>query len=157
MSIWCLEIYIEKQKFFHTIFQKSVMKWVIKNFFWKFILKKKSFFIQYFRKVSWNESLKTFLEFYGKSLYFNSTSIELVKTIIKEVFISIFTLYRNYRHFSSKNLKVLSSQQKEHRFFYKTVLGIFKITLLLRDRHVFVWRSLKIFNIFSTVTLTQIF
>ena len=45
--------------------------------------------------------------FYGKSLYSGSTRIELVKTIMKEVFISIFTLYRNYRHFSSKNLKIL--------------------------------------------------
>ena len=30
-----------------------------------------------------------------------------------------------------------SSQQKEHRFFQKAVLGIFKIALRLRDRHVF--------------------
>ena len=30
-----------------------------------------------------------------------------------------------------------SSQQKVHRFFYKTVLGIFKIALHWRDRHGF--------------------
>ena len=30
-----------------------------------------------------------------------------------------------------------SSQQKEHRFFQKTIQGILKITLRLRDRHVF--------------------
>ena len=29
-----------------------------------------------------------------------------------------------------------SSQQKEHRFFYKTVLEIFKTALHLRDQHV---------------------
>ena len=33
------------------------------------------------------------------------------------------------------------SQQKEHRFFYKMALGIFKIVLHLRDRHVFMWQS----------------
>ena len=51
-----------------------------------------------------------------------------------------------------------SSQQKErHRFFYKTVLGIFKIALSLKDRHVFMWRLVKILNIFSALTLKQIF
>ena len=51
-----------------------------------------------------------------------------------------------------------SSQQKErHRFFYKTVLGIFKIALRLKDRHVFMWRLVKISNIFSALTLKQIF
>ena len=49
------------------------------------------------------------------------------------------------------------SQQKEHRFFWKTLLGTFKIALRLRDRHVFMWRSVKILNIFSTLTLKQIF
>ena len=44
-----------------------------------------------------------------------------------------------------------SSQQKEHRFFYKTVLRIFKIALRLRDQHVCMWRSVKILNIFSTL------
>ena len=38
-----------------------------------------------------------------------------------------------------------SSQQKDHRFFQKTVLGIFKIALL------------KILNTFSILTLKQIF
>ena len=49
----------------------------------------------------------------------------------------------------------ISSQQKEHRFFCKTVLGIFKIALRLRDRYGFMWRSVKILNIFSTLTLKQ--
>ena len=48
------------------------------------------------------------------------------------------------------------SQQKEYRFFYKTVLGIFKIALRLRDRHVFMWKSVKILNVFNILTLKQI-
>ena len=44
-----------------------------------------------------------------------------------------------------------SSQQKEHMFFYKAVLGIFKVTLRLRDRHVFMWRSVKILEIFNSL------
>ena len=31
------------------------------------------------------------------------------------------------------------SQEKEHGFFQKMVLGILKIALRLRDRHVFMW------------------
>ena len=49
------------------------------------------------------------------------------------------------------------SQRKEHRFFSKTVLGIFKIALRLRDRHVFMWQSVEILNVFNTLTLKQIF
>ena len=37
------------------------------------------------------------------------------------------------------------------------MLGIFKIALRLRDRDVFMWRSVKSLNIFSTLTLKQIF
>ena len=37
------------------------------------------------------------------------------------------------------------------------VLAIFKIALRLRDRHVLVWQSLEIFNVFNTVNLKQIF
>ena len=37
------------------------------------------------------------------------------------------------------------------------ILGIFKIALCLRDRHVFMWQSLKILNVFNTLTLKQIF
>ena len=48
-------------------------------------------------------------------------------------------------------------QQKEHRFFLKKVLGIFRIALRLRDWHVFMRRSMKILNIFSTLTLKQDF
>ena len=37
------------------------------------------------------------------------------------------------------------------------VLGIFKVALLLRDQHVFMWQSLKILNVFNTLLLKQIF
>ena len=37
------------------------------------------------------------------------------------------------------------------------VLGIFKIALHLRDRHVFMWQSVKVSNVFNTLTLKQIF
>ena len=49
------------------------------------------------------------------------------------------------------------SQQKEHRFFQKMVPGIFKITLLLRERHVFIWQSLETLNVFNTLTLKEVF
>ena len=48
-------------------------------------------------------------------------------------------------------------QQKEHRFLLKTRLGIFKAALRLRDRHVFMWESVKFSNISNTLTLKQIF
>ena len=37
------------------------------------------------------------------------------------------------------------------------VLGIFKIAFRLRDRHVFMWQSVKVSNVFNTLTLKQIF
>ena len=37
------------------------------------------------------------------------------------------------------------------------VQGIFKIVLLLRDLHGFMWQSLEISNVFNTLTLNQIF
>ena len=37
------------------------------------------------------------------------------------------------------------------------VLGIFKIALRLRDRHLFMWQSVEILNVFNTLTLRQIF
>ena len=37
------------------------------------------------------------------------------------------------------------------------VLGIFKIALRLRDWHVFMWQSVKVSNVFNTLTLKQIF
>ena len=37
------------------------------------------------------------------------------------------------------------------------VPGIFKITLCLRDRHVFMWELVKVLNVFNTLTLIQIF
>ena len=41
-------------------------------------------------------------------------------------------------------------------FFLKTLLGIFKIALRLRDRHVFMRQSLEILTVFNTLTLHQI-
>ena len=32
----------------------------------------------------------------------------------------------------------------------KTVLGIFKIALRFRDRHIFMWQSVKVSNVFNT-------
>ena len=37
------------------------------------------------------------------------------------------------------------------------VLGIFKIALGLRDQYVFMWQSVKVSNVFNTLTLKQIF
>ena len=37
------------------------------------------------------------------------------------------------------------------------MLGIFKIALRLRDRHVFMWQSVKTLNDFNILTLKQIF
>ena len=39
----------------------------------------------------------------------------------------------------------------------KTALGIFRMALRLRDRHVFMRQSLEILNNFDTLTLKQIF
>ena len=36
------------------------------------------------------------------------------------------------------------------------VLGIFKIALRLRDRHVFMWKSVEILNVFIALILKQI-
>ena len=41
-------------------------------------------------------------------------------------------------------------------FFLKTLLGIFKIALRLRNWHVFMRQSLEILTIFNTLTLYQI-
>ena len=51
----------------------------------------------------------------------------------------------------------VSDQLKEHRFFHKAALWIFKIAVRLRDQQVFMWRSVKTLNIFSTSNLKQIF
>ena len=37
------------------------------------------------------------------------------------------------------------------------MLGIFKIAVRLKDRHVFIWQSVEILNDFNTLTLKQIF
>ena len=37
------------------------------------------------------------------------------------------------------------------------LLGIFKIALCLRGRHVFMWQSVEILNVFNTINLKQIF
>ena len=39
---------------------------------------------------------------------------------------------------------------------YKTVLGIFKIALRLRDQHVFMFQSLGILNVLSALILKYI-
>ena len=36
-------------------------------------------------------------------------------------------------------------------------LGIFKISLHVRDQHVFMWQSVKVSNFFNILTLKQIF
>ena len=51
----------------------------------------------------------------------------------------------------------VSDQLKEYRFFHKAALRIFKIAVRLRDQQVFMWRSVKTLNIFSTSNLKQIF
>ena len=38
-----------------------------------------------------------------------------------------------------------------------SVLGIFKIVHRLRDRHIFMWQSLEILNVFNALTLKQVF
>ena len=50
-----------------------------------------------------------------------------------------------------------NTNRKEHRLFYKTTLGIFKIAIHLRDQHVFMPHSLEILNIFNAVTSKQSF
>ena len=59
------------------------------------------------------------------------------------------------KHFLSEI--ALYIQQKKHRFFKSRVSGIFKLALPLRDRHGFMRQSLKILNVFNTLTLKQIF
>ena len=49
------------------------------------------------------------------------------------------------------------SQQKELRFLYKTVLGIFNAVLRLRDWYVFIKQSLEILNVFITLPMKQAF
>ena len=49
------------------------------------------------------------------------------------------------------------SQQKGNMSFYKTVLGIFKLTLRLPEWHVFVRQALEILTVFDTLTLKWIF
>ena len=48
-------------------------------------------------------------------------------------------------------------QQKKWRCYWKTLLGIFKILLRFRDRHIFREQLLEILNMFNTLTLEQIF
>ena len=37
------------------------------------------------------------------------------------------------------------------------VIGIFKVALLLRDTHLFMWKSLEILSVFIALTVKQIF
>ena len=43
------------------------------------------------------------------------------------------------------------------RLFLEITLGIFKIALRLGDRYLFMRQSVKIFKVFNTLTLKQIF
>ena len=52
-------------------------------------------------------------------------------------------------HFKANRKRIGSSK--------KTILGIFKIAFRLRDRHVFMWQSLKILNVFNTLSVKTIF
>ena len=53
-------------------------------------------------------------------------------------------------------LRVLILKPTERaKILLKMVLGIFKIALRLRDRHVFMWQS--VLNVFNTLILIQIF
>ena len=56
----------------------------------------------------------------------------------------------SYRFRFKANRKSIGSSKK-------SVLGIFEVALCLRDRHVFMWQSVKILNVFNTLTLKQIF
>ena len=58
-------------------------------------------------------------------------------------------LFSESFHFKANRKSICSSK--------KAVLGIFKIALRLRDRHVFIWQSVKVSNVFNTLTLKQIF
>lgn len=52
--------------------------------------------------------------------------------------------------------ETLQNQQKGHRFFKKTVIGIFNMAFPLRNRHIFMWRPMWISIVFSILTLKQI-
>ena len=60
-----------------------------------------------------------------------------------------FTAKLESFHFKA-NVKSISSPKK-------IVLGIFKVALRLRVRHVFMWQSVKVSNVFYILTLKQIF
>ena len=49
------------------------------------------------------------------------------------------------------------SQEKNRRFLEKTILQIFKMALCLGVRHIFIWQSLQILNIFNALNLKQSF
>ena len=84
----------------------------------------------------------------GKDLCLTQFSTEVAAELAASELFHTFTrsvkFYTFYYQF-----RCLKSQQKEHRFFWKTVLGILKIALRLRDRRVFMLRSLKILNILA--------
>ena len=52
-------------------------------------------------------------------------------------------------HFKDNRKSIDSSKKK--------VLGIFKIAVRLRDRHVFIWQSVEVLNDSNTLTLKHIF
>ena len=55
-------------------------------------------------------------------------------------------------------LRVFNLRSTERaRVLLKNDTGIFKIALRLSDRHIFMWQSVKISNVFNTLTLKHIF
>ena len=74
-----------------------------------------------------------------------------------------------FQHFTAKckmDFVLTQERTSSQRFYFKTkrtyvplknVLGTFKIALGLGDRYVFMWQSLGILNVFTTLTLKQIF
>ena len=65
-----------------------------------------------------------------------------------------FCLYIRKRFF----LRVFVLKPTERaQVFLKTVLGIFKTALRLRDRHFLMWQLMKVSNVFNTLALKQIF
>ena len=74
-----------------------------------------------------------------------------------------------FQHFTAKckmDFVLTQERTSSYRFYFKTkrtyvplknVLGTFKLALGLGDRYIFMWQSLEILNVFTTLTLKQIF
>ena len=96
-----------------------------------------SFFL--FNGTHWERLVFNSIKYRSTEMAAELAASELFHTFTRSV--KFYTFYYQFR--------CLKSQQKEHRFFWKTVLGILKIALRLRDRRVFMLRSLKILNILA--------